>query len=183
MTAEEIKSKISCRDFAEKIGLKINRAGFCCCPIHGEKTASLKIYDSTKSFYCFGCHAGGDVITFAKLYYNIGFSDAIKTLAEQFGLQPLSGHLSSENALKRAVEDARRKSIEEKEKRLKNAIEADYWVWFDKWIANDRIIADYAPKSREEEFDERFVKALREREQILYELETAEIRRNSFYGC
>ena len=65
-----VKESVSCKDFAEHIGLSVNRSGFCCCPFHGEKTPSLKIYSDGRGWYCFGCHQGGDVINMAKLYYN-----------------------------------------------------------------------------------------------------------------
>ena len=181
--ADIVKSNVSCYDFAVHIGLNVNRSGYCCCPFHSEKTPSMKLYKATNSFYCFGCHVGGDVITMAKLYYDISFNKAVKLLCEQFELSPLlDAHLSGENALVRAVEEAKRKSLKEKEKRLRDAIEAEYWALFDRWLENDRIIADLAPKNRDDDFDERFCKALREREELEDMLEIAEIRRNSCNG-
>ena len=41
------------------------------CPFHGEKTPSFNLYPETSSFYCFGCGAGGDVITFVKRIENL----------------------------------------------------------------------------------------------------------------
>ncbi|MDR0821492.1 MAG: DNA primase, partial [Oscillospiraceae bacterium] len=56
----------------------------CCCPFHSEKTPSCHIYED--HFYCFGCGAGGDVITFVQRIENRDFADAVQVLAEQSGL-------------------------------------------------------------------------------------------------
>jgi len=53
------------------------------CPFHGEKTASFNLYPETNSFYCFGCGAGGDVITFIKRIENLEYIDAIKFLGPE----------------------------------------------------------------------------------------------------
>ena len=57
------------------------------CPFHGEKTASFNLYPETNSFYCFGCGAGGDVITFIKRIENLDYIDAVKFLADRSGLK------------------------------------------------------------------------------------------------
>lgn len=57
------------------------------CPFHGEKTPSFNLYPETESFYCFGCGAGGDVITFIKRIENLDYIDAVKFLANRSGMQ------------------------------------------------------------------------------------------------
>jgi len=57
------------------------------CPFHGEKTASFNLYPETSSFYCFGCGAGGDVITFIKRIENLDYMDAIRFLADRAGMK------------------------------------------------------------------------------------------------
>ena len=57
------------------------------CPFHGEKTASFNLYPETNSFYCFGCGAGGDVITFIKRIENLDYIDAVKLLADRSGMK------------------------------------------------------------------------------------------------
>ena len=69
--------------------VQIKRAGSvskCLCPFHSEKTASCTIYTDTQSFYCFGCGAGGDVITFIMKIENLDYYEAIKLLAERSGI-------------------------------------------------------------------------------------------------
>ncbi len=45
---------------------KRGRTFVCNCPFHSEKTPSFTVFPDTQSFYCFGCGAGGDVITFIR---------------------------------------------------------------------------------------------------------------------
>ncbi len=65
----------------------------CLCPFHSEKTPSCTVYTDTQSFYCFGCGAGGDVITFIKRIENLTYFEAIKFLAERSDLSiPENGY-------------------------------------------------------------------------------------------
>lgn len=59
----------------------------CSCPFHSEKTPSCTIFTDTQSFYCFGCGAGGDVITFTMKAENLDFTEAVKLLAQRSGLE------------------------------------------------------------------------------------------------
>jgi DNA primase len=56
------------------------------CPFHGEKTPSFNVDRDKGFFHCFGCQVGGDVIKFIELHEKIGFADAVKQLAQRFGL-------------------------------------------------------------------------------------------------
>ncbi len=56
------------------------------CPFHNEKTPSFTVFPTTKSFYCFGCGAGGDVITFLMKTENLDYRDALEQLAARAGI-------------------------------------------------------------------------------------------------
>jgi DNA primase len=56
------------------------------CPFHGEKTPSFHVNREKGFFHCFGCGVGGDVFKFLELHDKIGFHDAVKQLAQRFGL-------------------------------------------------------------------------------------------------
>jgi DNA primase len=56
------------------------------CPFHGEKTPSFHVNRDKGFFHCFGCQVGGDVIKFLELHEKIGFTDAVKQLAQRFGM-------------------------------------------------------------------------------------------------
>lgn len=62
------------------------------CPFHNEKTPSFTVYNDTQSFYCFGCGAGGDAITFIKKIENLDYIDAVRTLAQRVGLEMPEGN-------------------------------------------------------------------------------------------
>lgn len=78
MTTEEIKQSVSMREVVERYGIYIDRKGFCCCPFHKEKTASMKIYKD--SYNCFGCGANGDIFSFVIGMENCDFKTAYKSL-------------------------------------------------------------------------------------------------------
>ena len=61
-----------------------NRNGLC--PFHSEKTASFTVFPATSSFYCFGCGAGGNVITFIQKIENLDYVDAVEFLAARVGM-------------------------------------------------------------------------------------------------
>ncbi|MBR2338833.1 MAG: DNA primase [Clostridia bacterium] len=72
------------------------------CPFHGEKTPSFNLYPETSSFYCFGCGAGGDVITFIKKIENLSYIDAVKFLADRVGMT-MPEHTFDDTAAKQRV--------------------------------------------------------------------------------
>ena len=59
-----------------------------CCPFHNEKTASFSVVPAEGFFYCFGCHAGGDVFKFISLMEHITWFEAVKRQGEQLGISP-----------------------------------------------------------------------------------------------
>ena len=56
------------------------------CPFHSEKTPSFVVYKDTQSFYCFGCGAGGDVISFIMRQENLDYVSAVEFLAKRAGI-------------------------------------------------------------------------------------------------
>jgi DNA primase len=57
------------------------------CPFHQEKTPSFHVDDRKGFYYCFGCHAKGDAITFMKEIENVSFIEAVEILARDAGMQ------------------------------------------------------------------------------------------------
>lgn len=55
----------------------------CRCPFHSENTPSCHFYPATNSFYCFGCGAGGDVVTFIRLIENLDYIESVRFLAQR----------------------------------------------------------------------------------------------------
>lgn len=81
------------------------------CPFHSEKSGSFFIYPQTQSFYCFGCGAGGDVITFIRRIENLEYMEAVKFLADKCGLEvPENGETDSRTLLKKKVLEINRES-------------------------------------------------------------------------
>ena len=56
------------------------------CPFHSERTPSFHVDPEKGFFHCFGCLAGGDVFKFLELHEKVGFQDAVRMLAQKFGV-------------------------------------------------------------------------------------------------
>ncbi len=85
---ERVKDANRIEDVARQY-VNLKRAGRlykCNCPFHSEKTPSCVIYPDNGSFYCFGCGAGGSVITFISKIENLDFAESVKFLADRAGI-------------------------------------------------------------------------------------------------
>ena len=65
------------------------------CPFHNENTPSFNINNEKGLFYCFGCKAGGNIITFTKKYKNLNFNEAVNYLSEYTGVKLLNSYGST----------------------------------------------------------------------------------------
>ena len=71
----------------EHVALKrVGRRWSGLCPFHAEKTASFSVNAEEGFYYCFGCQAKGDAITFVRAVDHLDFVDAVRRLADKAGL-------------------------------------------------------------------------------------------------
>lgn len=91
ISKETIEQVLLRNDIETLIGsyISLKRAGSNLkglCPFHSEKTPSFTVYPADNSFYCFGCGAGGDAITFIRKRENLDYPDAVEFLANRAGI-------------------------------------------------------------------------------------------------
>lgn len=93
MISQEIISDIRYRNNIEDVisgYVSLKRAGSNMnglCPFHSEKTPSFTVFSAAQNFYCFGCGAGGDVISFIMRIENLDYPSAIEFLAKRVGIE------------------------------------------------------------------------------------------------
>ena len=85
---EEVRTR---NDIVEVISgyVRLQKKGsnyFGLCPFHNEKSPSFSVSPGKQMYYCFGCGAGGNVITFLMEYENQTFPEAVRTLAQRAGI-------------------------------------------------------------------------------------------------
>ena len=91
--ADEIIQEVRDRvDIVELIGrhLTLKKSGrnhVGLCPFHSEKTPSFNVSSDRQSYYCFGCHEGGNAFTFLMHVENLTFPEAVRTLARECGIE------------------------------------------------------------------------------------------------
>lgn len=99
---QELKDKNDIVDvISAYVDLK-NKGGkfWACCPFHQEKSASFSVDANKQFFYCFGCHAGGDVITFISMQEHLTKFEAIEYLANKANI-PMPSKVDSDAEAKK----------------------------------------------------------------------------------
>lgn len=86
---EEVRSRNNIVDVISGY-VKMQKRGsnyFGLCPFHNEKSPSFSVSPDKQMYYCFGCGAGGNVITFVMEYENYSFKEALESLADRVGME------------------------------------------------------------------------------------------------
>ena len=81
---ESVKAAVTLRQAAENYGLTVSRNGMTCCPFHEDRHPSMKLNEDY--FFCFGCHASGDVIDFTTRLFGLSPYAAAQKLETDFGI-------------------------------------------------------------------------------------------------
>lgn len=149
------------------------RRGFIACPFHGETVGSLKLYDNT--FYCFGCHAGGDALDFVSKLFNVSPDQAIARINDDFQLGLPVGESTMDQRLR-----ARRRSAElikqrEEAQEARRRIQQAYMDLVDRWTTMVVQMRDNAPTDRDAPYPAAWAEAARQIDQIAWELDGAEL--------
>jgi len=86
---EEIRSKVDIVDFiSDYVQLKKSGQNYkALCPFHAEKTPSFMVSQPKQIFHCFGCGAGGDVVSFLMKHETLSFNEAIQVIAKKAGIK------------------------------------------------------------------------------------------------
>ena len=115
---QAIRSSVSMPDLVRAYGFEISRGGYIRCPFHGtDRHPSMKIYPGQRGYYCYTCNSGGDVIDFCKRYEGVTFEQAVRRIAEMFGI-PISEGADRKDHRKVADERRRQREAETEIQRL-----------------------------------------------------------------
>ena len=146
----QIKKAVSVKEAAEHYGLSVTRHGMARCPFHEDHSPSLKLNEDY--YYCFGCHASGDVIDFTANLLHLCKHHAAEQLAADFGI-----HLNEEvsarkpSALPEVPKDPNLAVFRNNEILCVQALGSYEWL-LEEWME------EYAPEESGE-FDPRYVHA------------------------
>jgi DNA primase len=88
-TVEELLQRVNIVDIVSRY-VKLRKGGkdfIGLCPFHNEKTPSFTVSIEKQIYYCFGCHEGGNAISFVMKYENMSFQEALESLAREYGVE------------------------------------------------------------------------------------------------
>ena len=153
---ESVKAAVPLRQAAEHYGLRIPPSGMICCPFHEDRHPSLKLNEDY--FYCFGCGAAGDVVDFAAKLFDLGSLQAAQRLAVDFGISTEQGQAV---ATSRKPKHPHIRQFREDEMFCFRVL-TDYLHLLEDWKVW------YAPKTPDDDPDDRFVEACQMLDRIEY---------------
>lgn len=161
---EEVKKNVTVRQAAELYGLKPNRSGLIRCVFHKDNTPSMKV---DRRYYCFGCGCTGDAVDFTAQLFGLGTREAAVKLAEDFGISYISKSRDSPVGKKDSIKTAEIIRTKKRDDDWIRCVRAylDYRLMLLDWKKQ------YAPRNPKEEWNERFVEALRELSYVEYVLD------------
>lgn len=134
---EIIRSVVPMTDLAERYGVTVRR-GMCCCPFHGERHPSMKLYKD--GYHCFACGAHGDAISWVMHFDSVGFVEACERLCGWYGINAERTQEMPAEALRAAL--------------------------VNEYAAAKRKVKELAPKTPDDEPTEEFWKAIEERNRL-----------------
>ena len=156
---ESVKAAVTPRQAAENYGLAVSRNGMTCCPFHEDRHPSLKLNEDF--FYCFGCHASGDVIDFTARLLGLSCYEAAQKLASDFDISAEPGQVTT-GANKSNPPQWHQSRLDELYCRR---VLTDYLHLLKEWKIR------YAPQTPEDFLDDRFVASCQQYDRIAYLLD------------
>lgn len=142
-----VKESVTVLQAAEHYGVEVQRNGMCRCPFHDDHTPSMKL--NKDYFYCFGCGAKGDVIDFVARLFDLTSLQAAQKLPYDFGIAPDKPPAAA--ALSKPKYPLAR-AFRQEELHCQRVL-CDYLHLLENWKVQ------YAPKTPEDNLDDRFVEA------------------------
>ena len=146
----QIKKAVSVKEAAERYGLSVTRHGMARCPFHEDRSPSLKLNENY--YYCFGCHATGDVIDFTSNLLQLCKYHAARQLAADFGIRVNDSEIEQKDtAVPEIPENPNLAVFRNNEILCMQALGSYEWL-LEEWME------EYAPEEPGE-FDPRYVHA------------------------
>ena len=152
---EKIKASVTPKEAAERYGVWLASNNMIRCPFHNDRHPSMKL--NNDYFYCFGCGATGDVIDLTCKLFDVASIDAAKQLAADFRID--TGSPIAMPIVK--VKHPKVKAFREDEMYCFRVL-SDYLHILEDWEVR------YAPKTADEEYDDRFIEACQMLDYIEY---------------
>lgn len=173
--SDDIKTLVSMPEIARTYGLDVNRMGFMNCPFHREKTPSLKVYKD--GWHCYGCGAGGDVISFVMKYYDLPFKEACAKINDDFHLGlPIGEKRTERQRIADAAEAWRKRQVKTAREQAVEQAKLAHSKAFDRWLIISTIVERMRPEMDDFPGDGFWAAAVHLLPEAEWNLEQAEIR-------